>query len=350
VDELLNPIKSLTRKIHDLDDAELTRCLRLYLKDGTFGETPVYTKLERHRFIAELFNQLDTKLQERVRVAFSNVLESFEPANQKTDAEYLFYLVSLASLIRSSQTKERLRRWVRQGTFDNWQYDIFNMTAEAILALSAYDADDEWVEFLLTALPKRASFKEYATAAFRALWQTRGTTCLSLMPDVLLTSDVDNNAFVKSVGYLSRLVADTVGSDKYSSTLNTVFSKMQKPAYESWAIIVRYDYLAEKELSKIHNQQESLVGALREKWRSTISEWKSLPDEHRYEAFAKITGINSKLWQLTTSPRAAFVFRNKFILDIADDDYYIRNRAAAFFNNVALEEEVFYRTAGSGGR
>jgi hypothetical protein len=177
VDERLNPIKSLTRNIQDLTDADLTRGLRMYLKDGIFGETPVYTNLERHRFIAELFNQSDTKLQERIRVAFSNVLESFEPANQNADAEYLFYLVSLASMIRSRQTKQRLQRWVRQGTFDNWRHDIFNMTAEAILALASYDADDEWIEFLLTALPKRASFKEYATAAFRALWQTRGTTC-----------------------------------------------------------------------------------------------------------------------------------------------------------------------------
>jgi hypothetical protein len=338
VDELLNPIKSLTRKIQDLDDAELTRCLRMYLKDGMFGETPVYTRLERHRFIAELFNQLEAKLQERVRVAFSNVFESFEPANQKADAEYLFYLVSLASMIRSSQTKERLRRWVRQGTFDNWRHDIFNLTAEAILALSSYDSDDEWVEFMLTVLPKRASFKEHATAAFRALWQTRGTTCLSLMPDVLLSSDVDDAAFVKSVGYLSRLVADTVGSDKYSRTVNTVLSDMQKPAYESWAVIVRYDYLVERELSTIYPRRDSLVDALREKWRITTSEWQGLEDKDRYDAFYKILGISQKLWEPTTWPRVAFVFRNKFVLDVADDDYYIRERAKAFF-------EPVYRTA-----
>ena len=345
MDERLNPIKALIARMQHLEDADLTRSLRMYLRDGIFGETPIYTKLERHRFVSELFSQSDTKLQERIRIAFSNVMESFEPANAKADAEYLFYLVSLASVIRTSQTKERLRRWVRQGTFDTWRHDIFDISAEAILALASYDADDEWVDFLLNVLPKRASFKENATAAFRALWQTRGTTCVSLLPDVLLTSDVDDEPFVKSVGYLSRLVVDKAGFDQFAKSADTAFKNMKKPAYESWAAIVRFDYLAEHELSIPANERESLTNTLRGHWSKAISEWRGLPDEPRYEAFEKILGVSPKLWQLITSPRGAFLFQKKFILEIADDDYYIRSQSEPFFQAVTFEEEVFYRTA-----
>jgi hypothetical protein len=345
VDERLNPIKALIAKMPHLEDADLTRSLRMYLRDGIFGETPIYTRLERHRFVSELFSQSDTKLQERIRIAFSNVLESFEPTNPKIDAEYLFYLVSLASVIRTSQTKERLRRWVRQGTFDTWRHDIFDITAEVILALASYDADDEWVDFLLNVLPKRANFKANATAAFRALWQTRGITCVSLLPDVLLTSEINDEPFVKSVGYLSRLVVDKAGYDQFAKSVNAVFSNIRKPVYETWAAIVRLDYLAEHELSILASERESLTNTLREHWSKTISEWRDLPDEPRYKAFERILDISPKLWQVITSPRGAFLFQKKFILEVADDDYYIRSHSAPFFQAVTLEEEIFYRTA-----
>jgi hypothetical protein len=335
--------------MQDLEDVDLTRSLRVYLKDGIFGETPVYTNLERHRFISEVFTQSDTRLQERIRVAFANVMESFEPASPKADAKYLFYLVSLASVIRNSQTKERLRRWVRLGTFDTWRHDIFNITAEAILALSSYDSDDGWVDFILNVLPKRASFKEYATAAFRALWQTRGTTCVSLLPDVLLTSDVDDEAFVKSVGYLSRLVVDKAGFDQFSKSVNASLMNMNKPVYESWAIIARLDYLAEQELSIIDNEREILIHTLRQHWNETSREWQGLDNEPRYDAFYNILGVSRKLWEPIPQVRGAFIFQKKFILEIAGNDDYIREQCKSFFEVLGLEEEPVYSIGAAGG-
>jgi len=345
-------INNLIRHMQGLDDSQLAYSLRIYLKEGSFGDTPVYTILERNRFIAELFNRCDTTLQERIRRVFSDLLETFDGTNPKDDPEYLFYLASLASVIRCGQTKERLRRWIRQGTFDTWKYGIFNLNSELILATSSYDSDDEWVDFMLSVLPKRSSFKESALAAYRALWQSRGVECLSILPDVLLISDLEDVAFSQSLGYFLRLTIDKVNVETFCRTMIAVLDRTQRPVDEIWIIVLKIEEIVERELAIHKGDLSPLLEHLKVVWNRAVVTWQKLPPPYAYEAFDKLLEVPEKDWQniRLTSPgiRGAFTFRKRHIIEVTEQDKDILERCEPFFEEISYEEEPLYLTAAAG--
>jgi hypothetical protein len=342
-------INSVIAHIQGLDDSELASSLRIYLKEGVLADGLVFPSRDRHIFVRVLFDHCDTILQERLRRVFAHLLERFEGSNPKDDSAYLFDLVSLASAIRSSQSKERLRRWIRQGIFETWTHEIFNLNNELILASSSYDSDDEWVDFLLNILPKRTSFKDSALAVYRALWQSRGVECLSILPEVLLALDFQNGTHIKTLGSLLRLTVEKVQGNSFCSTLGAVLGRMQKPVEELWLIVLRIDEIVEHELAAYKVELGPLTAQLLKMWYGAISTWQNLPPADRYKAFDKLFEVPAKDRQniRITSPRvrAAFMFRKKYVIEVASDDQYMFEQCDPFFDEIDNDEEPVYMVA-----
>lgn len=345
-------IDTLISQMQGFDHSQLARSLRVYLKDQIFGDIRVHTVLEPHRFIAEVFSRCDTALQEKIREAFSDVLEAFEGTNPQDDAETLFYLTSLASVIRTGRTRQRLRRWIRNGTFDTWKHAIFHLNSELILASASYDADEEWSDFMLKVLPSRSSFKDSALAVYRALWQARGQECLSILPDVILVLDLKTGTFAKSLGYLLRLTIDKIGVEQFSRSLIAVIDNMQRAVDDVWVIIVRIEEILEQELVMYRDELQPLVQHFASAWNRAAATWQNLPQPKKYEAFDRLLEEPQKDWEniRITSPRvvAAFMFRKKYILEITEEDHYIRERCEQFFEDIGFEKERGYMVATAG--
>ncbi len=342
-------IAGLIEHLRRLSDDELTHSLKSYLREGVFGDVQVYTSLERHRFVEELFNSCDSALQEKLRTTFAGLLETFEAKNPKDTREYLFYLIPLAAAIRSNQAKERLRRWLRNGTFDRWKYDTFDLTTELLVTTSAYDSDDEWVDFILRILPRKPIFRDCALAAYRALWQTRGLACLSLLPDVLVVADLEDEGFSKNLGYLLRLAITKAGAERVGRMEIEVLNEMKKPVHEVWTVVLRLDEVIGRELSKYRKDLTPLSDYLQEVWDKAVDRWNDeLDPEEAYEAFDKLLEVPEKDWDsinvASARVRAAFKFRGKFMLEISDEHTYILERCEEFFTELDYErvEEAAY--------
>jgi hypothetical protein len=335
-----------------LNDLQLIDALKAYLSSGIIGGRPLPARSERHVFLANLFNGCDQTLQDRLRNAFACLLEFFEPSEppKTSDVEYLFYLLSLAPVIRNKQAKERLRRWLFANAFDGWKYDIFDLQNELILATSAYDSDEVWTNFILHILPKRANFKNVSLAAYRALWQTIQLNSLSLLPSILLFSNPEDSKFLKSFGYLIRLTIDKAGTQQFCNKTISVLDNFESPPLEIWTVVLRLEELIDQELAKYREELKPLRQHLRIVWANAETKWRSLPPPDSYEMFDKLLEVFNGQWELMhffyrpSGMKGAFMFRKRHALVITESDAYILERSEGFFDLIEdfEKQEVGY--------
>lgn len=339
----IDSVESLLVYLRALTDVQMEESLRLYLKEGLLGERPVYTVLERHRFVAEIFNRCETVLQEKIRRVFASLLQNFEGTNPGDDPAYLFSLVSLASVIRSASAKERLRRWIRLGTFKGWKHGIFDLNSELIVATSAYDADDAWIDYMLKVYPKQPTFAESALATYAALWQTRGEQCLDLLPEIMATGNPADRGFSKSLGYHLRLTIRKLGYERFNKLTAKAFQDARNNVPTAWLAILTFDELLDSELAKHNTRLTELTDQFEGLWAEAVKAWRALPDLPAHAAFARMMDVPSKE-SITIKPgevRAAFRFRKqKYGLEIYESDTYIIEHSGNFFEDIEQEYQV----------
>lgn len=187
-------LDSIIQELQPLTDVELAQWLIKALNKQSPEIIHLPTRGSKHSFIENLYKKCDPLLQEKLGRGLALVLERFEPnlTPVQGQPEYLFSLLSLASVIRNEQIKERLRRWLYLGAFRDWRYDASNLYGQLILSTSRYDSDRTWLEFLLRSLPAKSYFRDVAVETYRAVLDTRELESLELLYDVVTSIDPDD--------------------------------------------------------------------------------------------------------------------------------------------------------------
>jgi hypothetical protein len=341
-------LEELTKYFANIDEDKLKSLVEEYLFRGTVDGKLVLASPERHTFIAEVFGASDLKSQERLRKIFARLLEQFEPTNppKKSDLLYLFYLLSLAPVIRSDEAKERLRRWLYINAFEEWKYGPFYLHSELVLATGAYNSDEDWIHYIKKVLPTRKSFSYSALAAYRVIHQTRGPESLSLVPDILFTSNPAHFSVIESMGYFLRMTISKFSAKRFSTILIDVLNQMDRPLDETLIIVVKLRVIIAQELAKFEKGLSELINKLDVMWNNAISVWKNMPPEDSYKVFDRTLEGSLGLWRKIPdfyngqNVVGVFLFVGRYEMVITIADTYIIEHCKDFFENLQEHEQV----------
>jgi hypothetical protein len=270
---------------------------------GSLSEKELYNWLARelqtappgasiHTFIAEVYRESKPSLQLRLSNAFADLLESFVPSvTPNKNYLYLYELLSLASNIRTTRVKERLRRWLYQDMFKDSEYLGDNLHGYLILASMFYDSDEEWLSHIKHTLPGKPFFPQVARHAYRALLDTTGINCLDLLPQVLGAIDYHDEDEKSFFGYL---LEETVSRFDQELFLDRVAEALSA----EWRVerVFANTLNLEEFLASAFRRQpkrlETLVKGLDARiWRPWANKWVGLDKERGEKAFTAIYDV-----------------------------------------------------------
>jgi hypothetical protein len=284
-------LKDVIEKLRAFSRDELFHWLARALDESSPEAIPLPMTWERHAFLANLYRSCDHPLQLRFSDAFAGLLEQFEqrPGPAPEDRQYLFSLLSLASTVRSDRAKVRLRRWLYLELFHDWKQEFFNLHGELILATTAYDPDEAWVEYISKVLPTRPFFREVARQAYRALLQTRGLDCLTLLPDVLKVLDPLAEEDKEQFGYLLSITLNRHGREIFLRQAKAALSGSHLGVSDVLASVLAFeDFLAEP-LRETGDHFEEFIQRLNsEVWSPATRRWQEMEAQENLQAFEEI--------------------------------------------------------------
>lgn len=285
-------MSQVVERIQRLSDEGLRQWLAESLEGKPSRVAPLPTRWEAHTFIADIYRKCSPSLQVRLGYALAGLLESFVPnVSRSKNSKMAFQLLSLASTIRNERTKERLRRWLYSEIFKDWEYAIFNIHGELILATSTYDSDEVWMNYIRRILPTKEFFPQVARHAYRAVLQTRGISCLDMLPDILPVLDPETGNNKEAFGYLLGVTLDRFGKELF-------LKKATETLKTEWRVerifinVSRLGQFLQSVLSGKQELFEEFHGHFdREIWRPCADKWRSLEREDNHLAFEAILDV-----------------------------------------------------------
>lgn len=333
-------LQDLINDTPNLSVSELNECLRRYLYEGRFGTKAVLSRSARHIVVAELYAASTSRTKEKLETAFAAILEGFEPSEppRENEVEYVFHLLSLAATIRNAQAKERLRRWLYINAFEGWQHGPFSLHGQLVLASGAYDSDEQWLHWIKTVLPRRDGFVTSALPAYRVILQTRGLECVSLVPDIVLVTELSDIGFVRSFNYLLGLTIERAGANAFCNEVIAVLNRMNRPVREVFTIILRFRSIIEKELETAPAELERMKGNLRDLWDGSLKAWSKMDVQDAYETLDRtIDAAGPERYQVLPSHFRAVgvievvVFNSEYYLPITKQHAALIDMCGPFF-------------------
>lgn len=331
-------------EIRDLNaDEQLSEWLIQVLDRRVPGVRRLPGRWTSHAFVSRLYRKSDLLLKERLGRAYSRLLVSFEPEmhpNREAtegDREYLFNLISLASTIRAEQAKARLRRWLYLEVYRDWEYDNFNLHKQILLATAAYDPDDAWVSYVHDTLPTKSYYERVALASYRALLQTKGIDCLSLLPRVLGAVPPSHEKRRKSFGYLLGLTMSRFGREVFLSKAAETLNSGERDVAALCSNALRLEDFLEDAFPQSQKwQMSSCVDHLRLKvLQPAVRRLHGLKPEEKASAVVDLIAKKppEKIYRLSWVPGCALVFPRKF-------EILIDEKTNSLLPNPAGYEEV----------
>jgi hypothetical protein len=284
-----SPFDVLLGEVQSLEKAE---DISLWLIKALSKRSPeaitLPTRGERHIFIEKLYTRCEPLLQIKFSSALAIILEDFEPRpNPGTDdLDYLYSLLSLAAVIRNDRIKERLRRWLYDEAFHEWQHKIFNLHGVLILTTSVYDSDEEWLYFIKRKLPTKPYFGTVAAEAYSALQDTKGLECLELLPDCLNTIEITDKNIMSRFRILLSDTLERCAPEFFFMTVAKLLSAKERDVANVCLNVLKLEHLIEGEF-RDQKQFDKWTDYLGEKvWQPALERWRK--DGTDPEVFARI--------------------------------------------------------------
>jgi hypothetical protein len=268
-----NKRSSLQSLISEVQALKEDESLSQWLLEALTTRITARIDLPAHLPITSLYLQCDPLLQKRFGKALAGILESFEPrlGADEQEREFLYSLLSLAATIRNDQIKERLRRWLYQDAFQDWYYDIFNLYGVLLLTTSAYDSDEDWLDFVMKILPTRSRFRAFAVETHRAILDTKGIDCLELLPNILDVVDSDDEVTSSRLSLLLGETIETFGADRFFSYAVKSINKETRDVADVCSNTLKLEHLVADEVSE---EMDRWTLFLKERsWAPAIKRW-----------------------------------------------------------------------------